>query len=72
MIGYFSCNYRLVEFTDMGGMEYALKELDDTKLGGNQIRLTAEKKNSSQSKGRSKRMQKKCMKQKQEYGQKEP
>merc|ERR1712130_756042 len=36
----------LVEFSDREGMEYALKELDDTKLDGNRIRLTEERRNS--------------------------
>eukprot|EP00091_Calanus_sinicus_P005056 TRINITY_DN1541_c0_g1_i5.p1 TRINITY_DN1541_c0_g1~~TRINITY_DN1541_c0_g1_i5.p1 ORF type:complete len:326 (-),score=91.82 TRINITY_DN1541_c0_g1_i5:110-1087(-) len=48
----------LVEFSDREGMEYALKELDDTKLDGNRIRLSEEggRKNSrSRSRSRSDR-----------------
>merc|ERR1712106_855347 len=43
----------LVEFTDREGMEYAIKELDDTKLDGNRIRLTEERKGGSRSRSRS-------------------
>merc|ERR1712086_608855 len=45
----------LVEFTDREGMEYAIKELDDTKLDGNRIRLTEERKGGSRSRSRSNR-----------------
>merc|ERR1712128_306325 len=45
----------LVEFTDRGGMEYAIKELDDTKLDGNRIRLTEERRGGSRSRSRSSR-----------------
>ena len=40
---------RLVEFSDKEGMEYALKELDDTKLDGKRIRLVEEKRSPSRS-----------------------
>merc|ERR1712128_402623 len=39
----------LVEFTDREGMEYAIKELDDTTLDGTRIRLTEERKGGSRS-----------------------
>jgi len=45
----------LVEFADRESMDYALKELDDTKLDGKRIRLVEEKKNSSRSRSRSNR-----------------
>jgi len=44
----------LVEFSDREGMEYALKELDDTKLDGSRIRLKEEGKG-SRSRSRSNR-----------------
>merc|ERR1712121_549574 len=44
----------LVEFSDRDGMDYALKELDDTKLDGNYIRLKQEAQN-SRSRSRSNR-----------------
>jgi len=44
----------LVEFSDREGMEYALKELDDTKLDGSRIRLKEERKD-SRSRSRSNR-----------------
>eukprot|EP00092_Neocalanus_flemingeri_P039971 GFUD01043540.1.p1 GENE.GFUD01043540.1~~GFUD01043540.1.p1 ORF type:complete len:338 (+),score=92.23 GFUD01043540.1:51-1016(+) len=43
----------LVEFVDREGMEYALKELDDTKLDGRRIRLVEEKRSPSRSRSRS-------------------
>jgi RNA recognition motif-containing protein len=57
IIKIFKLIFRLVEFSDREGMEYALKELDDTKLDGNRIRLTEEGggKNSSRSRSRSDR-----------------
>jgi len=45
----------LVEFSDREGMEYALKELDDTKLDGKRIRLVEEKRSPSRSRSRSNR-----------------
>jgi len=45
----------LVEFSDREGMEYALKELDDTKLDGRRIRLVEEKRSPSRSRSRSNR-----------------
>eukprot|EP00092_Neocalanus_flemingeri_P039973 GFUD01043542.1.p1 GENE.GFUD01043542.1~~GFUD01043542.1.p1 ORF type:complete len:307 (+),score=92.89 GFUD01043542.1:49-969(+) len=45
----------LVEFVDREGMEYALKELDDTKLDGRRIRLVEEKRSPSRSRSRSNR-----------------
>merc|ERR1712013_746492 len=44
----------LVEFSDREGMDYALKELDDTKLDGSRIRLKEEGKG-SRSRSRSNR-----------------
>ena len=40
---------RLVQFSEKEGMEYALKELDDTKLDGKRIRLVEEKRSPSRS-----------------------
>eukprot|EP00092_Neocalanus_flemingeri_P039974 GFUD01043543.1.p1 GENE.GFUD01043543.1~~GFUD01043543.1.p1 ORF type:complete len:336 (+),score=95.69 GFUD01043543.1:50-1057(+) len=45
----------LVEFVDREGMEYALKELDDTKLDDRRIRLVEEKRSPSRSRSRSNR-----------------
>jgi len=45
----------LVEFADREGMEYAVKELDDTKLDGRRIRLIEEKRSTSRSRSRSNR-----------------
>ena len=42
----------LVEFSDRDGMEYALRELDDTKLDGRRIRLVRERRSSSRSRSR--------------------
>merc|ERR1712128_39821 len=52
----------LVEFTDREGMEYAIKELDDTKLDGNRIRLTEERKGGSRSNSRKRRSPEKSRK----------
>jgi len=43
----------LVEFRDRESMEYALKELDDTKLDGNYIRCFEERRTPSRSRSRS-------------------
>jgi len=45
----------LVEFRDRNAMEYALKELDDTKLDGHYIRLCEEGRSRSRSRSRSRR-----------------
>jgi len=45
----------LVEFTDRDGMEYALRDLDDTKLDGNRIKLIEESKQGGRSRSRSDR-----------------
>jgi len=45
----------LVEFADKDAMEYALKELDDTKLDGRRIKLVEEKRSPSRSRSRSNR-----------------
>merc|ERR1712025_919589 len=45
----------LVEFSDREGMEYALRELDDTKLDGKRIRLVEEKRSPSRSRSRNNR-----------------
>ena len=44
--------FRLVEFSDRDGMEYALRELDDTKLDGRRIRLVEERRSPSRSRSR--------------------
>ena len=44
--------FRLVEFSDRDGMEYALRELDDTKLDGRRIRLVEERRSPSKSRSR--------------------
>eukprot|EP00091_Calanus_sinicus_P025416 TRINITY_DN9697_c0_g1_i1.p1 TRINITY_DN9697_c0_g1~~TRINITY_DN9697_c0_g1_i1.p1 ORF type:complete len:134 (+),score=41.46 TRINITY_DN9697_c0_g1_i1:142-543(+) len=45
----------LVEFSDRDGMEYALRELDDTKLDGRRIRLVEEERSPSRSRSRNNR-----------------
>ena len=38
-----SCLYRIVEFADRRGMDYALEKLDNTDLDGRKIKLVEEK-----------------------------
>merc|ERR1711915_1001553 len=45
----------LVEFSDREGMEFALRELDDTKLDGRRIRLVEERRSPSRSRSRNDR-----------------
>merc|ERR1711915_943338 len=45
----------LVEFSDREGMEFALRELDDTKLDGRRIRLVEERRSPSRSRSRNNR-----------------